>query len=46
MSIYTDRNQAENYWRKNIQFKEFHGNKKETKVMKQKIKDYKEQSLY
>jgi hypothetical protein len=24
-----DRDWEENYWRKNIQFKEFHGNKKE-----------------
>jgi hypothetical protein len=37
--IYRDRNHAENYWKKNIQFKEFHSNKKEKKVMKQKIRD-------
>jgi hypothetical protein len=28
MPIYTDRPQAEKYWRENIQFKEFQGNKK------------------
>jgi hypothetical protein len=38
MSIYMDRDQAESYWRKN-KFKEFYVNKREERVMKQKIKD-------
>jgi hypothetical protein len=39
MPIYTDRIQAENYWRENIKFKEFHNTQKEMEIMDQKIKD-------
>jgi hypothetical protein len=39
MPIYTDRIQAESYWRKNIKFKEFHGTQKEMEIMDEKIKD-------
>jgi hypothetical protein len=39
MPIYTNRPQAEKYWRENIQFKEFQGNKKEMEIMDKKIKD-------
>jgi hypothetical protein len=39
MPIYTDRIQAENYWRENIKFKKFHGTQKEMEIMDQKIKD-------
>jgi hypothetical protein len=39
MPIYTNKAQAEKYWRENIQFKEFQGNKKEMEIMDKKIKD-------
>jgi hypothetical protein len=39
MPIYTDRVQAEKYWKENILFKEFQGNKKEMEIMDKKIKD-------
>jgi hypothetical protein len=39
MLIYMNRTQAEKYWKENIQFKEFQGNKKEMGIMDKKIKD-------
>jgi hypothetical protein len=39
MPIYTDKIQAEKYWRENIQFKEFQGNEKEMEIMDKKIKN-------
>jgi hypothetical protein len=37
--IYMNRAQAEKYWKENIQFKEFQGNKKEMEIMDKKIKN-------
>jgi hypothetical protein len=37
--IYTNRDQAEKYWKENIQFKEFQRNKKEMEIMDKRIKD-------
>jgi hypothetical protein len=39
MQIYTNKAQAEKYWRENIQFKEFQGNKKKMEIMDKRIKD-------
>jgi hypothetical protein len=39
MPIYTNRTQTEKYWKKNIKFKEFEGNKKEMEIMDKKIKN-------
>jgi hypothetical protein len=39
MLIYTNWIQAEKYWKENIQFKEFQGNKKEMEIMDKKIKN-------
>jgi hypothetical protein len=39
MQIYTNRAQAEKYWKENIKFKEFQGNKKEMEIKDKKIKD-------
>jgi hypothetical protein len=39
MPIYINRCQVEKYWRENIQFKKFQGNKKEMKIMDRKIKN-------
>jgi hypothetical protein len=39
MPIYTNKPLAESYWRENLRFKEFHGTKRENKIMDQKIKE-------
>jgi hypothetical protein len=39
MQIYKDREQAEKYWKENIQSKKYYRNKTDMKVMKQKIKN-------
>jgi hypothetical protein len=39
MPIYMNRAQADKYWKENVQFKEFQGNKKEMEIMDKKIND-------
>jgi hypothetical protein len=38
MPNYRNKAQAEKYWKENIHFKEFEGNKKEMEIMDKKIK--------
>jgi hypothetical protein len=39
MPIYTNKPLAENYWKENLRFEEFHGTSKENKIMREKIQD-------
>jgi hypothetical protein len=39
MFIYTNKSLAENYWKENLRFEEFHSTSKEKKIMREKIQN-------